>query len=343
MWRNSPCTGTKHSGSVTAISVRSSPWRAWPLTWTASAPECTTSAPRRYRSSMTCPTDHSLPGIGWALMITTSSSPMRSHLFSPVAMSERADIGSPCEPVEITHTSPGGTLSTASMSISTPSGMLMMPSRVPSSTFLPMDRPRVATLRPLATAASMICCTRCMWLAKQATMMRLLALGGEDPAQRHAHRGFRIGKAGLLRVGGVRQEEADTLGLRKLAHARHVGAPAVDRLQVDLEVPRVEDHALRRVECDGHGLGHRVRHRDELDVARRRSCTRLAVRHGNELGLARQAGLFDAVAGQADGQLGAVDRRLDLAAAGTPGRPCGPRGRGSGRSRPPGPCGRRDR
>ena len=45
--------------------------------------------------------------MGWALITTTSSSPMRSHLFSPVAMSERADIGSPCEPVEITHTSPG--------------------------------------------------------------------------------------------------------------------------------------------------------------------------------------------------------------------------------------------
>ncbi len=47
MWRYSPWTGTKHSGLVTDISVRSSPWRAWPLTCTRSAPECTTSAPRR--------------------------------------------------------------------------------------------------------------------------------------------------------------------------------------------------------------------------------------------------------------------------------------------------------
>ena len=152
-------------------------------------------------------------------MTTTSSSPMRSHLLSPVAISESADIGSPCEPVEITHISPGGTLSTCSMSISTPSGMLMMPSRVPSSTFLPMERPRVATLRPLAMAASMICCTRCMWLAKQATTMRLSGLGREDPAQRDADRGFGFGEAGLLRVGGVRQEEADALGPGQLAHA----------------------------------------------------------------------------------------------------------------------------
>ena len=111
---------------------------------------------------MTWPTDHSLPGMGWALMMTTSSSPMRSHLFSPVAISDNADIGSPWEPVEITHTSPGGRSSTSSMSTCTPSGIAMMPSRMPSSTFLPMERPSVATLRPEATAASMICCTRCM-------------------------------------------------------------------------------------------------------------------------------------------------------------------------------------
>ena len=101
---------------------------------------------------------------------------MRSHLLSPVAMRDRADMGSPWEPVEMTHISPGGTVSTCSMSIWAPWGTLMKPSRVPSSTFLPIDRPRVATLRPLAVAASMICWTRCRWLAKQATTMRLSGL-----------------------------------------------------------------------------------------------------------------------------------------------------------------------
>src|SRR5580700_8733499 len=152
--RYSPWTGTKHSGLVTCMRVCSSPALACPLTCTASVPECTTSAPRRCNSSMTRPTDHSLPGMGWALMTTTSSEPMRSHLLSPVAMRDRADMGSPCEPVEMTHISPGGTVSTCSMSIWAPSGTLMKPSRVPSSTFLPIDRPKVATLRPFAVAAS---------------------------------------------------------------------------------------------------------------------------------------------------------------------------------------------
>ena len=184
-------------------------------------------------------------------MTTTSPSPTRSHLLSPVAINERADIGSPWEPVEITHISPGGTVSTCSMSIRAPLGMVMMPSRMPSSTFLPMERPSVATLRPLATAASMICCTRCMWLAKQATMMRLSGLRGEDPAEGDADRGLRFGEAGLLGVGGVRQEQPDALGLGQLPHARQVGAATVDRLQVDLEVARVEDDALGGVEGDG--------------------------------------------------------------------------------------------
>ncbi len=57
---------------------------------------------------MTWPTDHSLPGIGWALITTVSSSVTCSHLFSPVAMSDSADIGSPWDPEEITHTCSAG-------------------------------------------------------------------------------------------------------------------------------------------------------------------------------------------------------------------------------------------
>ena len=166
------------------MSVRNSPWRACPLTCTASAPEWTTSAPRRCRSSITRPTDHSLPGMGWALITTTSSSPIRSHLFSPVAMSDSADIGSPCEPVEITHTSPGrhavDVLDVHQHAVG--DGDDAEPC-APGSTFLPMERPSVATLRPLAMAASMICWTRWMWLAKQATTMPLAGLGGEHPSQ----------------------------------------------------------------------------------------------------------------------------------------------------------------
>ena len=94
----------KNSGLVTDISMASSPWRACPLTCTESTPEWMTSTPRRWRLSMTRPTDHSLPGMGWALITTTSSSRSRKNRFSPAARRDSADIGSPWEPVEITHT-----------------------------------------------------------------------------------------------------------------------------------------------------------------------------------------------------------------------------------------------
>ena len=57
---------------------------------------------------MTRPTDHSLPGIGWALITTTSSWCSLKKRFSPVARRDRADIGSPWDPVLITQTRPGG-------------------------------------------------------------------------------------------------------------------------------------------------------------------------------------------------------------------------------------------
>ena len=81
-WRYSPWTGTNARGRVSCSSVRSSPWRAWPETWTFSCAECSTSAPRRCRSSMTRPTENSLPGIGCDDRITVSSGPSveRSHV-----------------------------------------------------------------------------------------------------------------------------------------------------------------------------------------------------------------------------------------------------------------------
>ena len=106
-------------------------------------------------------------------MMTTSSVSILMRRLSPVAMRERADIGSPCEPVEITQISPGGSFSMSSMSTSMPSGKVRSPMEWASSMFLAIERPMVATCRPLATAASTICWIRWMWLAKQATMRRL--------------------------------------------------------------------------------------------------------------------------------------------------------------------------
>ena len=108
MWRNSPCTGTNHSGlAIDRYVLISSAW-AWPVAWTSWIPECTTTAPSLSSPSMTRLTLLSLPGMAWLDRITVSWSESLTNLFSPRASRARADIGSPCDPVEMTQTSPGG-------------------------------------------------------------------------------------------------------------------------------------------------------------------------------------------------------------------------------------------
>jgi hypothetical protein len=120
-------------------------------------PEWTTSAPSRTSPSITFETFISLPGIGCDDRITVSSGPTSSHRLLRVAMSARADMGSPWLPVEITHTWPGGRSPTSSMSTRAWSGMRSSPISRASRTFFFIDRPSVATLRPNASAASAIC------------------------------------------------------------------------------------------------------------------------------------------------------------------------------------------
>ncbi len=121
---------------------------------------------------MTLDTFISLPGMGCELRMTVSSGVRSSQRLVPDAMSDSADMGSPWEPVEITHTRPGGRSPTSSMSRRLASGMRSSPMSRASRTFFFIDRPSVATTRSCAMAASAICCTRWMWLAKQAVTMR---------------------------------------------------------------------------------------------------------------------------------------------------------------------------
>ena len=82
-------------------------------------------------------------------------------------------MGSPWEPVQTTQISPGGSFVASSMSITLVAGTSIRPISRARLTFLIIDRPTNATLRPVAIAASATCCTRCRCDAKLATMMRL--------------------------------------------------------------------------------------------------------------------------------------------------------------------------
>ena len=134
----------------------------------------------------------------------------------------------------------------------------------------------------------------------------------EQVVEHLAHRALAAGVTGLVGVGRVAEQQADAVARRERADAGQVGEPAVDRREVELEVARVQDRALRRVEGGGEAVRHRVGHRDELDLARP-DAPALAVAHRDQLGAVEQPGLLDAVAGQAERERRAVDRERQLA------------------------------
>ncbi len=245
----------------------SSAW-AWPVAWTSMIPEWTTSAPSLSRPSITLLTLPSLPGMAWLDRTTTSCSPSFNQRFSPRAISPIADIGSPCDPVEMMHTSPGSYRSMSSMSTSDDAGMSSTPSSRPSWTFFFMLSPSVATLRPSSIAAVAICWMRCRWLAKLAVMIRRSWYRWKSCAEHAADAGLARRVAGLLGVGRVAHQQPDPRRLGELADPGEVGAPAVDRGEVELPVAGVQHHALPGVDGDRVGVRDRVGDRDELDAER---------------------------------------------------------------------------
>ena len=112
------------------------------------------SSPRRSRCgssrSTVSLTARSLPGIGVAEKTTVSPSRSLIWRWSLCAIRRSAESGSPCEPVEITTTRWSGQSSTSCGWIRIPSGTSMCPSERPIPTFLRIERPTSATLRPSA-------------------------------------------------------------------------------------------------------------------------------------------------------------------------------------------------
>ncbi len=104
----------------------------------------------------------------------TTVSPRLSSIcgWSRNAIRRSALSGSPWEPVEMITSFSSGNCSISRGWTSMPSGTSMWPSERPMLTFLRIERPTSATLRPFSLAASTTCWTRWMFDAKQVTMMR---------------------------------------------------------------------------------------------------------------------------------------------------------------------------
>ena len=119
--RHSPCTGMKLLGRTRFSTYSSSPAGACPDTCTSALPRCTTRAPSRVSSLMIRFTALSFPGTSDEARITVSPSAIRIG-WSRAAIRASADIGSPCDPVEISTIRSGGISSASRSSTTSPPG-----------------------------------------------------------------------------------------------------------------------------------------------------------------------------------------------------------------------------
>ena len=119
------------------------------------------------------------------------------------------------------------------------------------------------------------------------------------------------GSARRIRIGGVGQQQPDAGIVGEGADSAEVGAAPVDGGEVELEVARVQDHALRGVERRDVARGDRVGDREELAVERT-DVDPVSVVHRPQLGVLLQTPLSEFVVDHAEGERRAVDRQRQV-------------------------------
>ena len=303
---------------------------------------CRSARPRRRAAPgrrSPCDTFASLPGIGCELRITVSSGPSLSHRFSLAAISDSADIGSPCDPVEMTHTRPGSRSPTSSMSTQVRVGDAQQAHLAGQAHVLlhrhaerrdgaaERDGGVGDLLDPVDVAGE----------AGDDDPPALVARGtGRRAPCRPPSPTARV--AGLVGVGRVREQQPDARVLSAMApmRARSVSRPSTG-VRSSLKSPecRIVPCGVWKAVANPWGTECVTGMNSTSNGPIRRrspSCDR------DQLGAVEQARLLDAVAGQPERERRAVDREATARAAGTTGRRRGPRGRGWRCSRR---CGRR--
>ncbi len=137
------------------------------------------------------------------------------------------------------------------------------------------------------------------------------ALGGSEDVVEAGDDGFFAGgEAGAVDVGGVLEEAEDVL-LAEVGEGLEVEGMAVGGGEIDLEVAGVEDDADGGVDGEGDAVDERMRDADGQD----REDAEVEAAAGkdlDELGVVEEAMLFELALDVGQGELGAVDRDVEL-------------------------------
>ena len=282
--------------------MRSSPWRAWPETWTGSWAECSTSAPAAVQV-----VDDAADG---ELVARDRVRGEHHGVVGPeverracrrVASRDRADSGSPWEPVQSTSTSDGrealeggglGERRRRRRAARRGGGRARRSSASSARAARPCGPGRARRRGPAGCGAG----------ATRST--RRSGDGPAAPGTGAAARARRIDSESVNPGSSAFVESASRSATPSspsaASRARSVRRPSIGEL-VELEVPRVHDDALRGVQRQRERARHRVGDRDELDVARP-DAPPLVVGDLDELGVLREPRLVEAVPREAQGR-----------------------------------------
>jgi hypothetical protein len=147
-----------------------------------------------------------------------------------------------------------------------------------------------------------------MDVAREARDDHELARAGDDLVQDGADASLARRVPRLLGVRRVAEEQVHAPA-RLLRERVEVGRAAVERRLVDLEISRVQDGPVRRVDRDRHAVGDRVRHAHEAHRERPNGRA-LADDGGAELGAFSNAVLLQLPLEQREGERRAVHREM---------------------------------
>src|ERR1039457_3538273 len=144
----------------------------------------------------------------------------------------------------------------------------------------------------------------------EATEEELLFGLREDLVEARTHGALGGRVAGAIDVGGVLQQAEDAL-LAKLGKGVPVEGLGVGRREVDLEVAGVDDHADRSVNGERHAVHQRVGDANGHDGERPEGEAATG-KNLDQFRVLEQAVLFQLAFHKSEGELGAVDRDIEL-------------------------------
>ena len=120
---------------------------------------------------------------------------------------------------------------------------------------------------------------------------------GKQLPQYNSNAAFARCRTALFGIRTVEHQQANSVSRCQCTKSCQVSAAVINRCEINLEVTRVNNHALRSVQRNRVREWHRVCNGNELNI-KWPNATALVIDNRNQFGFAQQPGLFDSVASE---------------------------------------------